>query len=425
MVKKPDPVAICTTPVSDELSELVNDVSLKSSPILMRSGGHSYAGFSTGHGLVLDSREQKTIIEKKESLVLGAGLTLKEAQDKLSPLGFTFPSGEFPGVGIAGFFLGGGHSRRSRYLGLGADCVKSISVMLATGERIPNVSPTHHSDLFWALLGGGGGQFAFVDSFEIAKIPKFKEYFFKYTFLSSANSRGRDIFHFWEKYMQSAPNTIGVNLTMYINNGYISKLNVSGLKMNTSLASESIEDDFKTTGWQELQQFSPSEFEINVSDPNEIKEKKTAEMFFKGASHYADESIGAEGFDRIKDSIGKYSKQTNMYMGFYSMGGKIQKPDREISYPHRNALFMLDLFSNFTSDSSKHDLYRINFNSMYSSMDSLFSGRSYVNYPNLDYGIDWPNRYYGSSLERLKKIKKYYDPENRFDYGDHSLSRLV
>ncbi len=425
LIKRPTPIAIAEIQNSNEVSDILLESAFDDVPIFMRSGGHSYAGFSTGKGLVLDSRQLKEVKYNSNSITLGAGLTLKEAQDQLATNGFTFPSGEFPDVGVAGYFLGGGHSRRSRYLGMGADSVKSMSVHLASGERLQSVSPTHHSDLYWALLGGGGGNFAYVDSFEIEKIPSFKEYFFKYTFPASVINESNDVFAFWEDATKKSPDHIAVNITVYIHNGYISKLIVSGLIMNIQGDLAEAEAQFKKTIWSELANFDPSEFEGQMSNPNFIRSNRMKEMTFKGASHYAEDEIGINGFEQIKEAIRRYSKQSNMYMGLYSMGGKIHRPPREISFPHRNSLYMIDLFSNFREDTSKHDLFRNNFNSLYRSLENLFSGRSYVNYPDPDFGTDWPQRYYGDSLERLIEVKRKYDPRNRFDYGVHSLSRLV
>jgi hypothetical protein len=425
LIIRPEPLAISLAESAGETSELFLDKSLQDVPVLMRSGGHSYAGFSTGKGLVLDSRKLKQITHTENSVLLGAGLTLKEAQDQLAPSGLTFPSGEFPGVGIAGYFLGGGHSRRSRYLGLGADCVKSLSVTLASGDRIQHVSPMNHADLYWALLGGGGGNFAYVDAFEIEKISSFNEYFFKYTFPASVANERSDLFSFWEQAAQRSPENVAVNMTIYINNGYISKLIISGLVMNSYGNLEEIENEFKKSSWVDLDQFNPSSFESNLSNPNFIRPNRTEGMFFKGASHYADREIGDLGFEHIQDSIRRFSKGSNMYMGLYSMGGKIHHPAREISYPHRDSLYMIDLFSNFREDTNRHQLYRQNFNSLYQSLEGLFSGRSYVNYPDPDFGDDWAHRYYGSSLERLVQVKRKYDPANKFDFGSQSLSSFL
>lgn len=424
LIKKEDPLAISKTSDLSETSRLLVHESFKDTPILMRSGGHSYAGFSTGKGLVLDSRLHKQVIYKEDSIVLGSGLMLKEAQDLLSLEGYTFPSGEFPGVGLAGYMLGGGHSRRSRYLGLGADVVKSMSVTLASGERIKSVSPDNHPDLFWALLGGGGGNFAYVDSFEIEKTPSFKDYFFKFNFPASVVNTSSEVFEFWEENIEEDPENIGVNITVYVQNGYIQRLIVSGVIMNVSKSLEELDEEFKSSRWHELNGLSPTRFESRLMESNFIRPSNMNDLYFMGSSHYADQYVGGDGFRHIKDSISKNTQGSNLYMGFYAMGGKINSPKRDVSYPHRDSKYMLDMFSNFREDKTKHNHFKQNFNSLHSAFEPIFSGRSYVNYPNLDFE-NWAERYYAGSLERLIRVKKEYDPKNRFDFGEHSISRLV
>ncbi|KAJ7806310.1 FAD-binding domain-containing protein [Mycena olivaceomarginata] len=57
-----------------------------------------------------------------------------------------------------GWALGGGHNIISPHLGLGADNVLELDLVLPNGTFI-TASPTSHPDLFWAARGGGGPSF--------------------------------------------------------------------------------------------------------------------------------------------------------------------------------------------------------------------------------------------------------------------------
>ena len=61
-------------------------------------------------------------------------------------------------VGVGGYTLGGGVGYLSRVYGLAVDNVISYSVVTADG-RLVNATSTHNPDLYWALSGGGGGNF--------------------------------------------------------------------------------------------------------------------------------------------------------------------------------------------------------------------------------------------------------------------------
>ena len=80
-------------------------------PLRARSGGHSYAGFSTlSGGMVLDLRNMRSISVNvgKRTATIGAGSQLVDVYAALAAHGLTIPAGSCPSVGIAGHALGGG-----------------------------------------------------------------------------------------------------------------------------------------------------------------------------------------------------------------------------------------------------------------------------------------------------------------------------
>ncbi|TGO43169.1 hypothetical protein BHYA_0003g01230 [Botrytis hyacinthi] len=81
--------------------------------------------------------------------------------------GYRAVGGAYPGVGLAGGFRqGGGHGPLMGTYGVAADQVLEWEVVTATGQHLI-ISPTHHADLYWALSGGGGGNFAVVLSVKV------------------------------------------------------------------------------------------------------------------------------------------------------------------------------------------------------------------------------------------------------------------
>ena len=72
-------------------------------------------------------------------------------------------------TGVGGLSLGGGIGWLMRKHGLAVDNLVQAEVVTAEGE-ILGVSASDHSDLFWALRGGGGN-FGVVTSFRFALHP--------------------------------------------------------------------------------------------------------------------------------------------------------------------------------------------------------------------------------------------------------------
>ncbi|KAH8901468.1 FAD-binding domain-containing protein [Thozetella sp. PMI_491] len=141
--------------------------------LVIRNTGHDYLGRSTGAGAlavwthhlksieVLDWHDSKY---KGKALKIGAGVQGFEAVNAAAAEGLVVLTGECPSVGIAGGYTqGGGHSMLSSAFGLSADNTLEFEAVTADG-RLVKASPQskEHADLYWALSGGGAGNYAVV-----------------------------------------------------------------------------------------------------------------------------------------------------------------------------------------------------------------------------------------------------------------------
>ena len=137
-----------------------------------RGGGHSIGGYSTPHdGLVIDLGPMNRVeVRPDGTAVVGAGALLGDLYAALAAAGRCLPAGNCPGVGIAGLTLGGGVGSVDRTYGLTCDWLRAARVAAVDG-RLITASDDAEPDLFWALRGGGGGNFGVVTSFEFATAP--------------------------------------------------------------------------------------------------------------------------------------------------------------------------------------------------------------------------------------------------------------
>ena len=95
------------------------------------------------------------------------------------------PAGSCPTVGFGGLALGGGYGLAARAFGLTADNVIALVVVTPDG-RLRRVDARHDEDLFWALRGGGGGNFGIVTRFELRVHRVARAAHFRGTFPSAA-----------------------------------------------------------------------------------------------------------------------------------------------------------------------------------------------------------------------------------------------
>src|SRR3954447_24989961 len=137
--------------------------------VAARSGGHSYAGYSTvDEGVVVDLRRLRGIAvdRGRARASVGAGAHMIEVVDALARHGGAVPGGSCPTVGFGGLALGGGYGLASRALGLTADNVVGLVVVTPDG-RARRGDARHDPDLFLGLRGGGGGNFGIVTRFDV------------------------------------------------------------------------------------------------------------------------------------------------------------------------------------------------------------------------------------------------------------------
>ena len=99
----------------------------------------------------------------------GAGLTAAEYTSAVGANGLATGFGDTGSVGISGITLGGGVGFLVRKHGLTVDNLLGADVVTADGELL-NVDAGSHPDLFWAIRGGGGN-FGVVSRFRYRLHP--------------------------------------------------------------------------------------------------------------------------------------------------------------------------------------------------------------------------------------------------------------
>lgn len=135
--------------------------------VSVRGGGHSYRGTSVCEGGVMIDLSAINVVSVAPSAKrarVGGGATIADLDAATQEHGLAVTGGVISDTGVGGLTLGGGMGWLTRTLGLAIDNLVSAEVVLADGS-IVRASENDHSDLFWALRGGGGN-FGVVTEFE-------------------------------------------------------------------------------------------------------------------------------------------------------------------------------------------------------------------------------------------------------------------
>lgn len=376
-------------------------------PIRIRSGRHSFEALSVADcGIVIDVSEMRRVeLDLDRGLVhVQAGTTTTDLYEFLARQGVTVPSGTCPGVGIAGLVLGGGIGMLSRQFGLLADHLCSVEMVDGFG-RVLIADETQNADLFWALRGGGGGNFGIATSFTFEVIPVQEVAFALITWPLSQFS---EVVSAWQRFAPFTDERLTATLEVSVREESItSEVQFNGpegalrrLLAPLLAAGVPTEVEIRTVPFIEAVRA------VAARDPNVPRS-------FKSTGGFVDRLLPAAGIETLRRFL---AANPNRRGGIWmqSLGGVIGCVSPEgTAYIHRRAKFIIELVGTWTDPSEEEPV--LNWvNQFRRAMKPFFRG-TYVNWPDLDIP-DWPGEYYGTNFRRLRRVKRRYDPLNIFRF---------
>ena len=350
-----------------------------------RSGGHSYAGYSTlDEGVVVDLRRLRGISVHRggSRASIGAGAHAIEVVDALGRHGGAVPLGSCPTVGIGGLALGGGYGLAARAWGLTADEVVAITVVTPDGKR-RHVDAHHHADLFRALRGAGGGNFAIATRFELRVHHAPRAAFFRGSLPGAA-----DAIAAWQAW---APET-DPRLTALLQLGSDGGVNVLGQYLGSEAELSRLLGPLRRAG-ASLTTGTSAYGPLQVRWANGRTSPRTR---FSAKSHYVPHALPAHTRERLVAELAR----SRCSLLFDAYGGAAE------AIHHRDARYSIQYL---TYDGDTAGLRRLH------AIVAPHANGAYVNY--IDPGLrGWRRAYYGRHLARLEAVRERYDPDRRFRF---------
>ena len=175
--------------------------------VAVRGGSHSVPGFGTvDDGVVIDLGAMRGVRVDPGARTARAegGATWGDFNAATYPYGLATTGGIISTTGVGGLTLGGGIGYLARGFGLSCDNLVSADVVTADG-RILVANEDENADLFWALRGGGGN-FGIVTSLEFRLHPV-KDIYGGPMFFSLDDAG--DVLRFYREFIQDAPEQFG------------------------------------------------------------------------------------------------------------------------------------------------------------------------------------------------------------------------
>ncbi|WP_430413069.1 FAD-dependent oxidoreductase [Kordia sp.] len=375
--------------------------------VVVKSGGHSFEGFSsTNTGLVIDVSAMKNIQWNEDhSITIGTGCILKELYDELLPKQRILPSGSCATVGIGGLTLGGGYGFFSRKYGLTCDSLEAITLVDGNGNIHEE---TGKSAILKACKGGGNGNFGVITKmrFRTYQAPKYFQAF-RCKSYKLDTVRAKKLLKTWFELAGNLPKSSfsafvlnGKTLTILITN-YDDRAVADVLKVYTALKKISNKG---TIGNKRALPKALKTF-YGVQHP----------LYFKNACAglYKDFSEIEGCIDAV---IEKVITTRGLIYQVNTVGGNVNSEslEKRSVFPHRSLPFWSELQSYWEKPTQEAQLL-----TAFQEIQQRFYDHGirahYRNYPDINFK-DFETSYYGKYLPELQKIKQQLDPDNRIQH---------
>ncbi|KAH8903135.1 FAD binding domain protein [Coniochaeta sp. PMI_546] len=209
------PLAFVKARTTADVVAAVKLAETNSARVSVRSGGHSWAGWSVRSDAVLvdlgdldvedgaeegerpawavdggrgGGRGRVEYDERSRVVSCPASTTGRMLNGYLKDRGRMFAGGHCPDVGLGGFLLQGGMGWNCKNWGWACESVVGIDVVTAEGREL-HASSVENADLFWAAKGAGPGFPAIVTRFYLLTRPLLEMYQSLYVFPISEHKR--------------------------------------------------------------------------------------------------------------------------------------------------------------------------------------------------------------------------------------------
>ena len=427
----PQAIAYCAS--ADDVARCVDFSTTRGLAFAARSGGHSYGGYSSCPGLVIDvSRLSSISLDSRAgTAVVGAGAQLIDVYNELGRRGRLLPAGSCPSVGIAGLALGGGIGVFGRRYGLTSDNLRSLEAV-TSDARVLTASVHQNADLLWASRGGGGGNFAIATSLEFTVHPLPEVSLFTLQFPWSAAAT---LLEAWQHWIVAAPDELWSNCQLLAQGDYGYLAQVSGVYCGLPSTLESLLATLHTSVGVPSYQFVGSSAYVTAmaieagcsglsiaachlaSRPHGTLSRSA----YSAKSSYVDAPQSSARVAQFVDAVERLHDEAPTVGGglaFDAYGGAINRvPADATAFVHRDKLACIQATYSWADATPLTEVAAgERWLTWFGANVVDPTTGAYQNYidPTLAH---WAKAYYGTNLERLMALKSRYDPENHFAFA--------
>jgi FAD/FMN-containing dehydrogenase len=379
------------------------------SEISIRGGGHNVGGLAVADGAVMiDLAEMKSASVDPEARVIAAqgGMTWGELNDAAAEHGLAVTGGAVSTTGIGGYTLGGGLGWLMGKHGLAADNLVAVELVSADGE-ILDVSADSHPDLFWALRGGGGNfGVATTFTYRLHPLPMVTG-----GLIIHPVDAAPELLRFYRDAVANLPDDLTVFAAL------VHAPDGSGMKLTGFAVCHAGDPE---QAQRDLEPFltwgSPVMTEVGQM-PYPVMNTLLDAAYPTGSLNYWLANFTLLPDELIDIAVARYATVPSpmtaiLFEHFHGAVTRIGATDSAV--PHRAEAWNL-LIPSVWTDPAETDANIEWTRETYAAMRPHFGTGRWLNYLDDDQGDDATVRAaYGPNYERLREVKRRYDPDNVF-----------
>jgi hypothetical protein len=419
----PDGIALCRT--VEDVVTAVNWCRENRFPLVVQSGGHSYAGHSMRkHGLMINLLLMRDAHCSNGTVRVGGGARNHALYMALEQNGLAITHGRCATVGAGGFLLGGGIGFNMRAHGLGCDRLLASEIVTADG-RVRTITADAgelESDLFWACRGGGGN-FGIHTSFTLNAFEARPVTVFDLTW-QGAHQSSRLVFARLMRALDAGPVELGTRISLKApspgDRARGADVTINLLGQLHAASSKTLDQILADAYAVAVPQQSMVWSNVKYWDAQKLLEEGDAPIYFQERSAFLNTNLDDEALDLAFAYLRTWPGTSGgADLRFFQTGGRMNElASGATAFAHRSSRWILDVGLNWGPGDPHAVVARSRDwqDRFYSAMQPFATGGAYQNFadPSLS---DWRTAYYGDNLDRLQRIKKLIDPDRIFNFS--------
>ena len=416
---RPQAIVLCRTP--EDVVEAIAFARRAGIELAVRSGGHDFAGRSSGPGMVLDLTPMHSLEVSDGLAIVGPGFRLGDLYAALAHYEVTIPGGCGVTVGIGGQALGGGLGLLGRSRGLTSDQLVAAEVVLADG-RVVECDEQRHEDLFWALRGAGAQGLGVVTRLTLRTVaePAATSFHLEWPY-----ERASGLIAAWQEWSPTGPDGLAASLLVTVSGeaGADPVVHLFGSMIGRETEAAALLDEFVSVAGadpasSERAHMRYGSLKNHLADrgPGD-QEDEDGRPYMK--SEFFREPLPSAAIEALVELFvrGRRPGEARK-LDFMPWGGAYNRvPPAATAFVHRDARFQLKhaaVVEPQASTAATQAAHRWVTGS-WALVHPWGSGRVFPNFADPDLE-DWAHAYFGSNYDRLVRLKARYDPADLFHF---------